>query len=134
MIKKARKLKSEKGILAEPNKKLDKKISEDMVKCIVVFYQSDEYSRCCPGKKESVSVTTNGVRCHKQERLLLITLKELHLVFLNTTDHKIGISKFCQLRPKWVTVDSSSGVHSVCVCRIHQNAKLLYAATPGKTD
>ena len=65
IIKKARKLKSEKGLLAEPNKKLGKKISEDMVKCFI---------------------------------------------------------------------DSSSGVHSVCVCEIHQNAKLLHAAIPGKTD
>ena len=44
MIKKARKLKSEKGPLAEPNKKLGKKISDDMVKSILDFYQSDEYS------------------------------------------------------------------------------------------
>ena len=65
IIKKARKLKSEKGLLAEPNKKLGKKISEDMVKCFI---------------------------------------------------------------------DSSSGVHSVCVCEIHQNAKLLHAAITGKTD
>ena len=105
-----------------------------MVKCIFDFYQSDEYSRCCPGKKESVPVSTDGLKCHKQKRLLLITLKEHHLVFLNITGHKIGISKFCQLQPKWVTVDSSSGVHSVCVCEIHQNAKLLYATIPGKTD
>ena len=32
-----------------------------------------------------------------------------------------------------VTVDSPSGVHSVYVCEIHQHAKLLYAAIPGKT-
>ena len=37
MIKKAKKLESEKGLFAEPNKKLGKKISEDMVKCILVF-------------------------------------------------------------------------------------------------
>ena len=65
IIKKARKLKSEKGLLAEPNKKLGKKISEDMVKCFI---------------------------------------------------------------------DSSSGVHSSCVCEIHQNTKLLHAVIPGKTD
>ena len=134
MIKKARKLKSETGLLAEPNKNLGKKISEDMVKCILDFYQSDECSRCCPGKKEFVSVTTDRGKRHKQKYLLLINLKELHLAFLNTTDHKIGFSKFCQLCAKWcVTVDSTSGVHSVCVCEI-QNAKLLHAAIPGKTD
>ena len=134
MIKKTRKLKSKKGLLAEPNKRLGKKISEDTVKCILDFYQSNKYSRCCPGKKEFVSITIDGVKCHKQKRLLLINLKELHLEFSNTTDHKIGFSKFCQLHPKWfVTVDSTSGVHSVCVCEIHQNAK-LHTAMPRKTD
>ena len=38
MIKKAKKIGSEKGLFAEPNKKLGKKISEDMVKCILVFF------------------------------------------------------------------------------------------------
>ena len=37
MIKMARKLKREKGLLAEPKKKLGKKFFEDMVKCI--FYR-----------------------------------------------------------------------------------------------
>ena len=43
--------------------------------------------------------------------------------------------KFCQLRPKWcITVNSTSGVHSACVCEIHQNVKLLTAAIPGNFD
>ena len=135
MIKKERKMKNEKSILAEPNKMQGKKISEDMVECIIDFYQSDKYSRCCPGKKEFVSVTINGVKCHKQKRLLFISLKELHKEFLNTKNHKIGFSKFCQLCPEWcLTVDSSSGARTVYVCEIHQNANLLYAARPGKTD
>ena len=74
-------MKNEKCILAEPNKMQGKKISEDMVDCIIDFYQSDKYSRCCPGKKEFVSVTINGVKCHKQKRLLFISLKELHKEF-----------------------------------------------------
>ena len=44
MIKKGRKVKNEKCILAEPNKMQGKKISEDMVDCIIDFYQSDKYS------------------------------------------------------------------------------------------
>ena len=114
---------------------MGKKISEDMVKCILDFYQSDEYYQCCWGKKEFVSVTIDGVKCYKQKCLLLINLKELHVEFLNIIDHVIGFSEFCQLRPKWcVTVASSSGVNSVFVCKIHQNAKFLHAAIPGKTD
>ena len=58
-----------------------------------------------------------------------------YIAFLNTTDHKHGFPKFCQLCPKWcITVDNTSGVHSVCVCKIHQHAKLLHAAIPGKID
>ena len=106
-----------------------------MVKCILDFYQYDEYSQCCPGKQEFVSVTIEDLKCHKQKCLLLINLNKLHLEFLNTTDHKIGFSKFYQLCPKWcVTVNSSSGIHSVCVCTIHKNAKLLHGAIPGKTN
>ena len=78
----------------------------------------------CPGKKEFVSVKIDGVTQHKQKRLLLCNLKELHIEFLKSTHLQIGFSKFCQLRPKWcITVNSESGIHSVC--EIHQNVKRL---------
>ena len=50
-----------------------------------------------PGKKEFVSVKIDGVKHHRQKRLLLINLKELHLEFKKTTDIKIGFSKSCEL-------------------------------------
>ena len=34
----------------------------------------------------------------------------------------------------WIAVDSSSGVHSACVCKIHQNCKLMAAALPSQID
>ena len=34
-------------------------------------------------------------------------------------------SKFCKLRPKNVVLPRESGAHSVCVCTIHQNTKLM---------
>ena len=37
----------------------------------------------------------------------------------------IGLSKFCELRPKWCVTVLSSGTHSVCVCNQYQNTKLL---------
>ena len=40
----------------------------------------------------------------------------------------IGLSKFCSLRPKWCVTISSSGTHSVCVCTVHQNTKLIVVA------
>ena len=41
---------------------------------------------------------------------------------------KVGFSKFCSLRPKWCVTVSSSGSHSVCVCKSHQTTKLLVHA------
>ena len=81
------------------------------------------------GKKKYVSVKIDGVKQHKQKRLLLTNLKELHLGFLKQSQEKICFSKFCQLRPKWCKiVNSALGVHSVYVREIHQNAKLLAAS------
>ena len=39
--------------------------------------------------------------------------------------HKVQLSKFCSLHPKWCITVSSSGTHSVCVCSIHQNSILM---------
>ena len=45
---------------------------------IVSFYEDDEISRIMPGKKDYVSI---GRNIHKQKRLLLANLKELHSIF-----------------------------------------------------
>ena len=79
-----------------------------------------------PGKKDFVSIKKN---VHKQKRLLLCNLNELYALFKEQNPEvKIGFSKFCTLRPKWCVTVGSSGTHSVCVCTIHQNAKLLVNA------
>jgi len=76
-----------------------------------------------PSMKNFVSVQKN---VHMQKRLLLCNLKELHNAFLETyPDFRIGLSKFCSLRPKWCVTCSSNGTHSVCVCTYHQNILLL---------
>ena len=43
---------------------------------------------------------------------------------------QIGISKFCETRPKNCITVGTRGTHSVCVCKIHQNVKLIIAALP----
>ena len=37
----------------------------------------------------------------------------------------IGFSKFAELRPKHCILAGASDMHSVCVCTIHQNVKLM---------
>jgi hypothetical protein len=127
MVRKAKKLVKEKGILATPNPKAGKtlpKITADLVKD---FYHSDEISRVMPGKKDCVSVTAKGVRQHLQKRLILCNLTEAFQRFKEKhTDLKIGLSKFAELRPKECILAGASGTHSVCVCTVHQNVKLMF--------
>jgi len=132
LVKKGRELKQKIGILASPAMKRGRKLDDSTVKMLIQFYNNDEYSRICPGKKDFVSIKqSSGVRLHEQKRLVLVNLKELHLEFVKTTGIHLGFSTFCSLRPKSCVTVGSSGSHSVCVCEQHQNAKLLLAALPG---
>lgn len=113
MAFKAKKLGQEKGILSEPAVKKGKQLFDEIIHRVLTFYESDDYSRMCPRKKDFVSVKIDGERIQMQKRLLLVNLKELYLVFKNKTNHKIGFSKFCELRPKWCLPVNSAGMHSV---------------------
>jgi hypothetical protein len=135
LVKHARQIKREKGLLADPDPNRGRALPQEISERILDFYQLDEYSRMCPGKKECVAVKKQNVKEYKQKLLLLINLKELYAEYTKRNPNdKIGFSKFCELRPKWVIPVTASGMHSVCVCQQHQNAKLLTAALPGKYD
>ena len=135
MVKRARELKKSKGILADPEKKKGFTIDDNIVENVIKMYESDEYSRMCPGKKDFVTVKINGVKQKKQKRLLLLKLKEIFIEFKKVyPDAKISFSKFCELRPKWCVNVNSRGMHSVCVCTYHQNVKLLLPAIPVKCE
>ena len=50
----------------------------------------------------------------------------MHKIFeINHPEMKCSFSKFATLRPKHCVLAGSSGTHSVCVCAIHENVKLL---------
>ena len=85
-------------------------------------------------QKDFRSVKVNGEKVQMQKRLLLVNLRELYLVFKEYTSEQIGFSKFCKLWPKWCLPVSSSGMHSVCVCKLHQNVKLLVDIIPIQAD
>ena len=95
---------------------------------IVAFCHSDDISRIMPGKKDFVSVlTAEGKREHCQKRLLLCNLKELYEQFKTLNPGtEVGFSTFAMLRPRECILAGSSGTHSVCVCSLHQNAKLMF--------
>ncbi|KAK2721504.1 hypothetical protein QYM36_003703 [Artemia franciscana] len=126
MVKQARKLKREKGILAIPDPKKGNTLSENTVKLVTDFYQCDENSKILPGAKDKVRIKKD---IYRQKRLILSNLRELYSCFKwECPDLKIGFSKFCSIRPKWCVLAGSAGTHTVCVCSIHQNVKLLLDA------
>ena len=124
MVCEARTLAREKGILALPEPKRGKCLSNEVENLTKLFYENDEYLWLMPGAKDYVSIARN---VHQQKRLLLCNLKELYHSCKEFSQHKIGLSKFCELQPKWC-VTISSGTHSVCVCTVHQNTKLIVDA------
>ena len=70
-----------------------------------------------PGKKDFVSVKQEGKHLHVQKRLVLSNLREVYCEFERQfPDHKIGFSKFAELRSKHCILAGASGTHSVCVC------------------
>ena len=78
LIQKSRDFAKENGVLFLPSQKKGKSVSHEMKEEIVSFYEDDEISRIMPGKKDCVSI---GRNMHKQKRLLLANLKELHSIF-----------------------------------------------------
>ena len=95
-----------------------KTLKQEVVDLVKAFYCDDEFTRQLPGKNDCVSI---GKKQYMSKRLILCNLKELHTLFKKKyPDIKIEFSKFASLRPK--------GTHSVCVCIIHQNLKLMLSA------
>ena len=125
-IQKARLLQDAKGIAEYPDLLKQQKLTEETINKIKSFYCDDEFSRQLPGKKDSVSIGRNN---HCAKRLLLCNLKELYATYRGTyPEDKAAFSKFASLRPKWCTLVGPKGSHSVCVCSIHQNLKLMLSA------
>ena len=125
-VKQDRELLSLNGILTKPSPKSGKTIADEVVDAVKQFFCNDNYSRLMRGKKDFVSVQKN---IHEQKCLLLCYLSELYSNFKQDFPKvKIYFTKFCSLRPKWCITVGSSGAHSVCVCTIHKNVKLMVDA------
>ncbi|XP_044591487.1 uncharacterized protein LOC123269717 [Cotesia glomerata] len=80
-----------------------------------------------PGMKDFVSIRNDdGNQVPVQKRLVLSNLKELYQCFreINAAE-KIRFSRFASLRPKHCVLAGASGTHTICVCTIHQNVKLM---------
>lgn len=129
LAKRAKQLKAAKGILGDTTAKGGKKLSETTVEKINEFYQTDSNSRVMPGVKDVKSVKIDGKRVLMQKRLLLLDLNGLYSKYKELhPDFPVSFSKFAQMRPQHCVLMGSSGTHTVCVCTIHQNCKLMFDA------
>ena len=82
IVKKARALKKEHVILAEPKPKSGRALSKDVVDdCVKNFYCDDQYSRMCAGKKECLTVKVDGQKEKFQKCLLVLNVREIFLEF-----------------------------------------------------
>ena len=134
MVKKSITVKKEKGILGLPEKRKGHPLSYELKEAVYAFYENDDNSRACPGTKDYVSLNKNGIKEQHQKRLILSNLKELHAEWKKENPNKsISFSAFAALRPKWCVLVGSTGTHSVCVCKYHQNPKLMAAAFTKET-
>ena len=56
MVREARKLVNNKGVLEIPDPQKGKSLSSEIEESVLQFYEDDEYSRMMPGAKDFVSV------------------------------------------------------------------------------
>jgi len=126
MARQAKKLVSLKGVLSSPDPKPGRPLDIETTLLVKEFYNDDEVSRIMPGKSDVVSVREGTSKILVQKRLILSNLNEIYQQFkVKYHGKKIGFSKFCELRPSNCIVAGANGTHSVCVCLIHQNVKLM---------
>ena len=127
LARKAKLLAAEKGVLSSPNPQHVNILSQQTSEMIRNFYLSDDISRVMPGQKDVVSVLgADEKRLHVQKQLLLCNLKEAYAEWKNRHPGiKVGFSRFASLRPRECIIAGAGGTHSVCVCTIHQNVKLM---------
>ncbi|XP_071578919.1 uncharacterized protein [Temnothorax nylanderi] len=126
MISMVKKSVEEKGILSSPNRKSGKTLHQDVVQQVLHFYESQEISREMPGQKDCITIRNGDEKMKVQKRLVLCNLREAHALFKERYPNlKVQFSKFAALRPKYCILAGASGTHSVCVCCIHQNVKLM---------
>lgn len=85
------------------------------------FFQEDQVSRMCPGKKDTVTFR----KIKKQKRYLNDNLKNLYQSFKAAhPEILISYSTFCKYRPFWV-LEPNYRLRETCMCIVHDNMALM---------
>ena len=83
---------------------------------IVNFFEKDEVSRMCPGKRDFIKRGATK----KQKRILLNTVKELHPKFMKNTGIKLSYMTLLRNKPFWV-INPTAKDRDTCLCVRHEN-------------
>ena len=114
-------------------------ITDDTKKSVYQIYHSDDISWQAPGRKDHITVREKNedglmVKRTEQVRYMLMSLREAYSKFKEANPSlKIGVSKFCDLRPAHVKLFDQIP-HQVCVCIYHENVRLLLVALKDHTE
>ena len=114
-------------------------LSQVTKELVHAFYHSDDISWQAPGRKDRIIIREtdeHGAKTKRTEqvRYMLMSLKEAFRKFKEiNTNTKIGLSKFCDLRPQYIKLFDNIP-HQVCVCPYHENIRLLLTVLKGYTQ
>ena len=84
------------------------------------FFLKDDNSRMCPGKRDYVRRGKQKM----QKRLLLDSIKNLHIKFTLQSGIKISVSTFARYKPFWV-IKPTMRDRETCLCEKHSNFDFL---------
>ena len=113
----------------KPNKVHGLKLATETEEMVHKFYNDNEVSWQAPGMKDFIiKYDADGEKKRVQKKYLLMTLREAYELFRKQhPDVYIGKSKFSELRPVHILPQRYTP-ENVCVCKIHENVRLLLKA------
>lgn len=120
--KQNRKWQTTKKILLYERKSRKNILSDEVSEQVTNFFERDDVSRMCPGKKEFKR--KGPIR--KQKRLLMLTMKEAYRKYMQCSSIKMSYPTFRRGKPFWVTPPTKSD-RETCLCIKHENFGLLVA-------
>lgn len=89
---------------------------------VLSFYEQDDNSRIITSRSDTIT----RKELKKQRRLLQDTLLNLHKKFdVEHPLHKLSLSVFCAMRPFWVVTPTSKDRETSCLCKLHENCRLI---------
>ena len=92
MVRTARNLTKEKGILGIPDSIHRHGLSDELLARVKSFYEEDQISQICAGKKDFVTIkSSHGTKEHHQKKINFCNIRAAYLQYKSTfLDDKIG--------------------------------------------